>query len=286
MSTCFFVSDLHGHTSRYQKLFQAIAEEKPAGVFIGGDILPSRRFMPPSGKTRYSFIADFLEGGFRQLKRDLGALYPQVYIILGNDDPRSEEAGLLLGESKKLWTYMHNKRVSFGGLTIYGYACVPPTPFRLKDWERYDISHYIDPGCIPLEEGFYTVSPSESEIAYGTIQDDLQQLVHHDPLAKAIFLFHTPPYQTCLDRAALDGKTVEHVALDIHVGSIAVKRFIQERQPLITLHGHIHESARLTGSWQERIGQTFLFSAAHDGNELALVRFDPSSPETASRQLL
>jgi len=35
------------------------------------------------------------------------------------------------------------------------------------------------------------------------------------------------------------------------VGSIAVRRFIEERQPLLTLHGHIHESARLTGDWRE-----------------------------------
>jgi len=42
----------------------------------------------------------------------------------------------------------------------------------------------------------------------------------------------------------------------------------------VTLHGHVHESARLTGAWQDRIGRTVCLSAAHDGPELALVRFD------------
>jgi Icc-related predicted phosphoesterase len=80
--------------------------------------------------------------------------------------------------------------------------------------------------------------------------------------------------------------TVEHVPLNVHVGSIAVRRFIEERQPLVTLHGHVHESARLTGSWRDRIGRTHLFSAAHDGPELALVRFDLEDPASATRELL
>jgi len=76
------------------------------------------------------------------------------------------------------------------------------------------------------------------------------------------------------------------VPLDLHVGSIAIRRFIEERQPLLTLHGHIHESARLTGSWRAEIGRTTCLSAAHDGPELALVAFDPRRPGAAARRLL
>jgi Icc-related predicted phosphoesterase len=64
-----------------------------------------------------------------------------------------------------------------------------------------------------------------------------------------------------------------------------MRRFIEARQPLLTLHGHVHESARLTGSWRDRIGRTHLFSAAHDGPELALVRFDLENLEAAWREL-
>jgi Icc-related predicted phosphoesterase len=99
-------------------------------------------------------------------------------------------------------------------------------------------------------------------------------------------LFHAPPYRTDLDRAALDGHTFEHVPLDVHIGSIAIRRFIEERQPLVTLHGHVHESARITGSWRQRIGRTWCFSAAHDGPELALVRFDLEDPGAATRELI
>jgi len=79
---------------------------------------------------------------------------------------------------------------------------------------------------------------------------------------------------------------VDHTPLDVHTGSIAIRRFIEEKEPLITLHGHIHESARLTGSWQDKMGRTVCYSAAHDGPELAVVKFDPAAPEEAERLLI
>ena len=76
------------------------------------------------------------------------------------------------------------------------------------------------------------------------------------------------------------------VPLDPHVGSIAIRRFVEQRQPLVTLHGHVHEAARLSGNWRERLGRSWCFTAAHDGDELALVAFDPERPDAAIRQLL
>jgi hypothetical protein len=49
---------------------------------------------------------------------------------------------------------------------------------------------------------------------------------------------------------------------------------------------YVHESARITGFWQEKIGYTYAFSAAHDRPELAIVCFDPAQPEKAIRRLL
>jgi len=126
----------------------------------------------------------------------------------------------------------------------------------------------------------------EDEQRNATIKDDLDKLVGDDSLERAIFLFHAPPYNSSLDRAALDGKMIDHVPFDLHVGSIAIRRFIEEREPLLTLHGHIHESARLTGSWRDRIGRTHAFSAAHDGPELAVIRFAPEILDSATRELI
>ena len=111
-------------------------------------------------------------------------------------------------------------------------------------------------------------------------------LAGKEDLSEDIILFHGPPYQTNLDSAAVDGKMIDHAQVDLHVGSIAIKRFIEKKQPKIALHGHIHESVRITGSWKDRIGKTFCFSAAHDGTELAIVKFNPFVPEDAERILI
>ncbi|MCK6622705.1 MAG: metallophosphoesterase [Calditrichaceae bacterium] len=287
MRRCFFVSDLHGRPGRYRKLFDAAAQERPAAIFLGGDLFPSGMASLAVAEAAFDdFIRDFLAPGFADLRARLGKAYPRVFLIPGNDDLRSEEAILRALEAEGLWEYIHERKVAWDDFAVFGYACVPPTPFQLKDWERYDVSRYLDPGCVSPEQGWRSVPAPEREIQYATIQKDLEALAGADDLSRAIFLFHTPPYQTLLDRAALDGKMVDHVPLDVHVGSIALRRFIEKRQPRITLHGHIHESARLTGSWKDRIGNTHLFSAAHDGPELALVRFDPEAPEQASRELI
>ncbi|HUV29737.1 MAG TPA: metallophosphoesterase [Acidobacteriota bacterium] len=284
---CFFVSDLHGDTERYQKLFAAVTDELPAAVFLGGDLLPSAAArVAAAGSSDHDFVTAFLVPGFAETRRICGSKYPRVFLILGNDDRRDEETAIVRGESGGLWEYVHERCVPFSSFRVCGYACVPPTPFHLKDWERYDVSRHVDPGSVSPERGWRTTPVSEREIRYSTIQQDLDRLAGKQDLTSGIMLFHAPPYNTGLDRAGLDGRMVDGVPLDVHVGSIAVRRFIESRQPLLTLHGHIHESPRLTGAWRERIGRTFLFSAAHDGSELALVRFDPAGPETASRELL
>ena len=79
---------------------------------------------------------------------------------------------------------------------------------------------------------------------------------------------------------------IDHVPVDEHLGSIAVQQFIEEKQPLITLHGHIHESTRLSGCWLEKIGRTVCINGAHDGEDLAVIRLTLEDPESAERLLL
>jgi uncharacterized protein len=284
VTRCLFVSDLHGRLERYERLLRVIEEERPAAVFLGGDLLPMGALPLPGGAD--DFLVDWLAPCLERLRERLSGSYPRVLAIFGNDDPRSEEQSLAELERRGLLEHAHGRRIALGPHPVYGYACVPPTPFMLKDWERYDVSRYVDPGCLSPEEGYRSVPVPEGEAKWGTIARDLEALVGGDEVSGAVFLFHSPPHGTALDRAALDGRAVDRAALDVHVGSIAIRRFIETRQPLLTLHGHVHESARLTGAWQERLGRTVCLSAAHDGPELDLVRFEMERPAEATRQLV
>ncbi len=60
-----------------------------------------------------------------------------------------------------------------------------------------------------------------------------------------ILVSHTPPVQTQADR----------LGNGAHVGSIAVRKFIEEKQPHLCLSGHIHESRG-----QDYIGRTLVLN--------------------------
>jgi uncharacterized protein len=82
---------------------------------------------------------------------------------------------------------------------------------------------------------------------------------------RAIFNLHVPPFDSGLDIAAeVDPETLTYVfesgrRKEIPVGSHAVRQLIEEVQPLLSLHGHIHESRGMTN-----IGRTL---AINSGSE-------------------
>lgn len=281
---CFFATDLHGRRDRWASLLTHMRDEQPTAVFLGGDLCPHHLADHADGGG--GFLLGWLAPRLRELKQDLGPAYPVVPVILGNDDPGAHVQDLAVMEQDGLVDHVHLRRLDLDGLPIYGCAWVPPTPFQLKDWERYDVGRGVDPGCISPEEGRRTVDVDPHAIRWATIAGDLEALAGDDDLTDAIFLFHTPPYRTNLDRAALDGRQVDHVPVDVHIGSVAVRRFLERRGPAIALCGHVHESARLTGQWRDQVGRTVVLGAAHDGPELALVRFDPRDPVSATRELI
>jgi Icc-related predicted phosphoesterase len=64
-------------------------------------------------------------------------------------------------------------------------------------------------------------------------------------MGRAIFNFHAPPYGTGLDEAPALDETLRPVhggAVMKPVGSTAVRDAILRHQPLLSVHGHIHES--------------------------------------------
>ena len=74
-------------------------------------------------------------------------------------------------------------------------------------------------------------------------------------MGRAIFNFHAPPHGTGLDEApALDEnlRPMHGGAVIKPVGSVAVRDAILKHQPMLSVHGHIHESRGI-----KRLGRTF-----------------------------
>ena len=103
------------------------------------------------------------------------------------------------------------------------------------------------------------------------IEEGIRRLARPD---RAIFNYHCPPRQTKLDLALeLDGNLKPVVGVGatslIHVGSSAVRAAIEQHQPVLGLHGHVHESPG-----EEKIGRTLCLnpgSEYHDGTMHACV---------------
>ncbi len=83
---------------------------------------------------------------------------------------------------------------------------------------------------------------------------------------RAVFMIHVPPYDSGLDTAPILDEQLRPTvsAGDVlrgPVGSHAVRRIIEEHQPLLALHGHIHESGG-----ERRIGSTICINPGSEAN--------------------
>lgn len=287
MKLCFFITDYHGRISKYEKLFSEIKKDDPEIVLIGGDILPFRGRISSKHEPGFDdFIRDYLAPKFAAIRDENHYKKPEIFLIFGNDDPRIFESSAIEAERAHIWHYIHEKKFSCGKYDFYGYSFIPPSPFMLKDWEKYDVSRYVDPGCSHPHEGTRSVDILNRDMIFSTIKTDLQDMTDERDLSKSVFLFHAPPHDTHLDHSELEGETVDHAPVDPHLGSIAIKRFIKQRQPYLTLHGHIHEASKISGKWMQKSGETLMIQGSHKGSEAAVIKFDLDNPENCEKVLL
>jgi hypothetical protein len=108
-----------------------------------------------------------------------------------------------------------------------------------------------------------TTREEEDEKLEARLQKYISKL---DNVESAIFNFHAPPYQSKLDEAPLLDEDLNPViqggrVVMVPVGSKAVRKMIEKYQPLLGLHGHIHEA-----SGSIKIGRTY---CVNPGSEYA-----------------
>lgn len=230
-----YCSDLHGNEMLYTKLLDFSIKNNIRAIIIGGDICPHAH-MPLNLAIGYQrgFIKKFLFNYFKRVKEK----NIELFIMMANDDFKINFNLLEEAEKQGLIKILHNKLNKINNQKIVGYSFVPPMPFLLKDWEKLDNKESKQ-----ITDPKLDVRTVKKEI--GTIEDDLNKLKKLSNPKETIYIIHSPPFDTKLDMTIREE----------HVGSIAIKEFIKREQPLLTLHGHIHEAPK-TGSWRDIIGNT------------------------------
>jgi Icc-related predicted phosphoesterase len=162
------------------------------------------------------------------------------------------------------WMEIAEKKLSGGGTRCY--VC-PGNDDAFAIDEVISLSHTVSNAegrAIALDHGFTMASTGWTnptpwktyrETDEAGLYGKLKAMIPADvDCSRWIFGLHSPPYATGLDDAPeLDGKlNVKNAGQSvIPVGSSAVRRIIEERRPLLSLHGHIHEAKAVA-----RIGRT------------------------------
>ncbi len=281
-----YTSDLHGDPLLYDKCLElAVAHGVEIFVF-GGDLLPSLRKSggyEAMAREQKSFAA-YLHAYFTKCLREN---VRHILTIPGNWDLMYPEItpGFVDGVVN-----LDRAKFILGGCEWLGYPFVPPTPFRPKDYEKMDDLEspwppQKNPSYIYSSDPMHPLTAVDPHVylkGQGTIRGDLPALQIPENHRRAIYVMHSPPYGTKLDR--IQGGRF--------VGSHAIRSFIEGRQPLLTLHGHIHESPAVSGGYLERIGETL---AVNPGQELGVeggriglhaVLFETEDPEGTIRHTI
>ena len=228
-----YTADLHGNENFYNKLFEKGKDNDIKAVVIGGDLCPRGGItLNDAIKMQKEFIEEFLIKKIEKFGKD-------VFLIMGNDDFRINHKILENSGIKNLMP-IHKKMHKIGSKKIIGYSFVNPTPFRLKDWEKFDDGKKEIPVQLSNEE----ITTMEKE--QGTIEEDLKNLKKLSNPKSTIYVIHAPPFNTKLDI----------IGSGIHVGSKAIRNFIEKEQPYLTLHGHIHESPSMSKSYVDKVNKT------------------------------
>jgi Icc-related predicted phosphoesterase len=263
-----YTSDLHGNKEHYQELFELAEQRKAQAIIIGGDMLPIHGPFKYSLQEQQNFIFSYLEPKIR----DFRSRAPQttIYAMLGNDDWQASNVHLGILVAKGTLRLLHGEKHELGsGYELVGYAHVPPTPFTIKDGERRDLQKdVVDQqrctACVSQGAKIVVVDPRRYFANVMSIEEELEELPTARDYRKTVYVMHSPPFRTNLDRL-FDGRWI---------GSQAIRAFVEKYQPYLTLHGHIHESSEISGTYWDRIGKTICINPGQSTEELYAVVFE------------
>jgi uncharacterized protein len=267
----FFVADLHGSAVCWRKFINAARAYQANVLLVGGDvsaktitpILPedggwvaviegARRTTTTNGLERFEATLrdsgtipyrttsaeweelhahpERLEQLFERLApvemsrwlawadERIGADPTRLLVGLGNDDPTSLESAIEVDDRAELTDNQVLRLDDHHEMLTLAYS--NPTPWHThRELPEDEIARRLDEGAAKL-----------------------------DHLPQAVFNVHVPPHSTPLDLAPrLDANLTKVMAPGgdaemVHVGSTSVRAALMRHQPLLGLHGHIHES--------------------------------------------
>lgn len=253
-------SDVHQMITKWKELVKICKSEKFDVIALAGDLLPKDENIV----AQMSFMKSLRK--YAKQINDTGA---KIVIVLGNDDNQNMIPEMEKAHEEGLWYYIPENVVTIKGYEFAAMPYVPDYPFGYKFWCRGEYKDNLKISTVQFCDPLIVNKDNEWEIienypkflsSQKSIWDSLvSTAIKVKDIYRSIWLIHAPPANLFLDVCKGGHK----------VGSLAVHEFITKYQPLLTIHGHIHESPEYNGhKWYQNEGHTLCVQGGQIGFNL------------------
>jgi Icc-related predicted phosphoesterase len=291
--TVFYVTDLHGSQVAYRKFLNAAQAYKVDALICGGDVAGKQMYPIIPDATGVKVVE--LDG--RKHRLDSADALAEAKAAIGSrggydvelsqeeaDALAKDEAGRdalftrLVQHRLTEWIDLAEERLNGGDIKVYvtggnddSAEMLAPLVDAGSDRVIASEDRVVDVCGYPMVSlGWSNRTPWDTPRE--TDEDKLAEMLatavgRLSDYDRAIFNLHVPPKDSSLDSCAVLDTTkwppepvfVGGEPQTFGAGSTSVNAIIRERQPLLGLHGHIHESAGV-----KRIGRTTCVNPGSD----------------------
>lgn len=278
--TIFFATDVHGSNVCFKKFVNAAAFYGVNVLILGGDVT-GKMVVPIARQDGGHYLTSFAGkevrlkseeevAEFERRIADMG-FYPKVmteeeFQGLRADPARREQLfHELIGKRLAEWIAWAAPRLADSGAKCFAAPGNDDAFFVDGLIGSSGVIELLEGRVIELQgvqmlsTGWSNETPwkTERECTEEELRARIREMVERlDDPEKAIFNVHVPPYATTLDQCPELDEELRPVhkagnPVMTSAGSTALRELIEEYQPLLGLHGHIHEGRGIA-----RLGRT------------------------------
>jgi uncharacterized protein len=266
----FYAADIHGSEKCWGKFLNAASYYEVDLLIMGGD-LTGKAMIPIVRTGADAWEAELLgrrsllrtEDDLEQFEKQVrfNGFYPyrceldEVIAMEKDEELRHRRFDEVMRRDTERWMEIADRRLKDSGIPCLAMPGNDDQEFigdllaqagsiencdeQILDWGPYQV----------LSLGYSNPTPWDSprELSEGELEKRIVRLAERlDPSRPAIFNLHPPPHNTGLDNAPELNEDLSlaggaHARI-IPVGSHAVRSAIERYGPVLSLHGHIHES--------------------------------------------
>jgi uncharacterized protein len=283
----YYASDIHGSEVLWRKFLNAAEAYRADVLVMGGDVTgkvviplveqPDGSYIVELFGTRHQISEDEREAWEHRIRGN--GMYPHVMspedvarVAELDEDAKEQWFADVMRETFDGWLALAEER-----LNGHTRCFVMPGNDDPEGVDRaIEAAHKVEAcdgtvvefqGHTMISVGYSNRTPFDSprELEEDELYRRIETLAEQaGSMERCVFNLHVPPYDSSLDTAAELTEDLEVVMSGsapkmIPVGSTAVREAIEKYQPLLSLHGHVHESAGAA-----RIGRTLCINPGSD----------------------